>query len=106
MLWQKIRASQFRGYNFNRQKPLNNFIVDFYCKKLNLVIEIDGDSHFNEEAVIEDLRRQQILENLGLNFIRFLDIDVKKNMGYVLGELNFFIDNWEDRNGVSRSCFK
>jgi len=42
LLWNKLRASQFRGYGFNRQKPLNQYIVDFYCKKLNLVIEIDG----------------------------------------------------------------
>lgn len=57
LLWQKLRASQFRGYAFNRQKPLDNYIVDFYCRKLNLVIEIDGDSHFYAESMIEDLER-------------------------------------------------
>ena len=106
LLWQKIRASQFRGYGFNRQKPLDNFIVDFYCKKLNLVIEIDGNSHFYEEAILEDQKRQKILEDLNLNFLRFLDIDVKQNMGYVLSELNFYVDDWEDRNGINRSEFK
>src|SRR5690606_20233412 len=106
LLWQKIRASQFRGYGFNRQKPLDNFIVDFYCKKLNLVIEIDGNSHFYEEAILEDQKRQKILEDLNLNFLRFLDIDVKQNMGYVLSELNFYVDDWEDRNGIKRSEFK
>jgi len=106
LLWQKIRASQFRGYGFNRQKPLDNFIVDFYCKKLNLVIEIDGNSHFYEEAILEDQKRQKILEDLNLNFLRFLDIDVKQNMGYVLSELNFYVDDWEDKNGINRSEFK
>ena len=58
LLWKQLRASRFRGYSFNRQKPLSKFIVDFYCKKLNLVIEIDGDSHFDEESVISDQKRQ------------------------------------------------
>ncbi|WP_192351075.1 endonuclease domain-containing protein [Algoriphagus sp. Y33] len=106
LLWQKIRASQFRGYGFNRQKPLGNFIVDFFCKQLNLVIEIDGDSHFNEEAILNDQKRQKILEDLGLNFLRFSDIDIKKDIGYVLNELNLYIDDWEDKNGINRSDFK
>ncbi len=79
--------------------------MDFYCKKLNLVIEIDGESHYYEEAILEDQKRQKILEDLNLNFLRFLDIDVKKNMGYVLNELNHYIDDWEDKNGIARSGF-
>lgn len=106
LLWQKLRASQFRGYSFNRQKPLDNYIVDFYCKKLNLVIEIDGDSHFSEKALIEDQKRQKILEDFDINFLRFIDIDVKKNMGFVLNELNYYVDEWEDKNGISRSFFQ
>ena len=52
LVWQKLRSSQFRGYAFNRQKPLGNYIVDFYCLKLDLVIEVDGNSHFFEEFVV------------------------------------------------------
>ncbi|WP_375583261.1 endonuclease domain-containing protein [Cyclobacterium xiamenense] len=48
--WQKLRAGQFRGYACNRQKPLADFIVDFYCKRLPLVIEIDGVSYFHAEG--------------------------------------------------------
>jgi very-short-patch-repair endonuclease len=72
-LWQKLRASQFRGYSFNRQKPLENYIVDFYCRKLDLVIEIDGDSHFDEDSCLSDFRRQEVLENMenGVLQIRF-----------------------------------
>lgn len=65
LLWQKLRAAQFRGYAFNRQKPLGDFIVDFYCRKLKLVIEIDGDSHFYAESVVEDQSRQLILGKMG-----------------------------------------
>lgn len=98
--WQNLRANQFRGYSFNRQKPLENYIVDFYCRKLNLVIEIDGDSHFDEGSCISDLKRQEILEKLGLQFLRFSDLEVKKNMNSVLAEIGYFIDDWEKENGV------
>ncbi len=54
---------------------------------------------------MEDLKRQQILENMGIDFLRFLDVDAKKNMSYVLSVLNFYIDDWEDKNGVDRSFF-
>ena len=73
---------------------------------MNLVIEIDGDSHFSEKALIEDQKRQKILEDFDINFLRFIDIDVKKNMGFVLNELNYYVDEWEDKNGISRSFFQ
>jgi very-short-patch-repair endonuclease len=105
LLWQKLRASQFRGYAFNRQKPLGNYIVDFYCRKLDLVIEIDGNSHEYEEAVVEDRKRQQILEELGVFFLRFSDWEVKNTMSFVLGEIGYFLDDFEDRNGLEQTGF-
>lgn len=105
LLWQKLKASQFRGYAFNRQKPLGNFIVDFYCKKLQLVIEIDGDSHYFAEAIVKDRRRQLILEEMDLSFLRFSDNDVKKSMPFVLQEIAAFIDTWELKNGANRTSF-
>lgn len=105
LLWQKLRASQFRGYSFNRQKPLGNYIVDFYCRKLNLVIEIDGDSHFYAESVVEDFDRQRILEGMGLSFLRFLDVEVKKSMPLVLSEIEAFIEDWEYKNRADKPSF-
>ena len=95
LLWQKLRSSQFRGYAFNRQKPLGNYIVDFYCLKLDLVIEVDGNSHFFEESVMEDQERQKVIERMGLNFLRFSDLEVKRSMPSVLGEIGYFIDDFE-----------
>ncbi len=95
LLWQELKAGQVKGYKFNRQKPLGKFIVDFYCKKLNLVIEVDGDSHDHEEAVIKDQVRQDKLTKLGLSFLRFDDIDIKRNMAFVLQEIHHFIDDFE-----------
>ena len=105
LLWQKLRASQFRGYAFNRQKPLGNYIVDFYCRKTNLVIEVDGGSHDYEEAVVEDRKRQQILEELGVSFLRFSDWEVKNAMSFVLGEIGYFLDDFDERNGLEQTGF-
>lgn len=84
-LWKALRAGKMLGYTFNRQKPLDEYIVDFYCKKLGLVIEIDGDSHDGNEDY--DQRRQHRLEGLGLTFIRFYDHDVIKHLDGVLFEI-------------------
>ena len=97
LLWQKLRASQFREYAFNRQKPLGNYIVDFYCLKLDLVIEVDGNSHFFEESVVEDQERQKVIERMGVNFLRFSDLEVKRSMPSVLEEIGYFIDDFEKK---------
>jgi len=105
LLWQKLKGSQFRGYAFNRQKPLGDYSVDFYCKKLQLVIEIDGDSHFYAESIVKDQRRQFILEKMDLFFLRFFDRDVKKSIPIVLQEIGAFIDAWEFKNDVPKTYF-
>ncbi len=105
LLWQKLRACQFRGYAFNRQKPLGNYIVDFYCRKTSLVIEIDGGSHDYEEAIVEDAKRQQILEEWGVSFLRFSDWEVKNAMSFVLGEIGYYLDDFEKKNGLEQTGF-
>ncbi|CAN5449860.1 DUF559 domain-containing protein [soil metagenome] len=95
LLWQKIRAGNMMGYKFNRQKPLGNYIVDFYCKALNLVIEIDGSSH--DYVYQKDLVRQRELEKLGLIFLRFTDLQVKKDMNNVLRAIEIWIDENETK---------
>ncbi len=80
-----------------RQKPIGNYIVDFYCSKLLLVIEIDGESHVHKSQ--EDMKRQKELEALGLSFLRFYDSDVKKNLDGVLKSIRYWIDNFETNIG-------
>ncbi len=101
LLWMELRAGQLKGYKFNRQKPLEKYIVDFYCKRLNLVIEVDGESHHSEEARLKDVKRQRILEGLGLSFIRFDDWDVKNKMEMVLQRIEEFIEKFENTNPPS-----
>ena len=83
------------GYKFNRQKPLLNYIVDFYCKSLNLVIKIDGESH--NYKYNKDLKRQKELENMGLFFLRFDDLIVKNNIDNVLRSIEW-IQNYEEKS--------
>jgi very-short-patch-repair endonuclease len=92
-LWKWLRAGKMRSYTFNRQKPIDEYIVDFYNKKLCLVIEIDGDSHDNKQAY--DQRRQERLEELGCTVIRFYDHDVMKQIDGVLYQIEQTIKKLE-----------
>jgi very-short-patch-repair endonuclease len=91
LLWLKLRAGSIMGYNFNRQKPIGRYIVDFYCKSLNLVIEVDGGYHFEETQMIKDTERQRMLETHGLNFLRFHDEEVRKDMPDVIKAIENYI---------------
>ncbi len=92
LLWQRLKRKQMRGYDFDRQRPIARYIVDFYCKDLKLAIEIDGSSHDGEEAKINDDIRQERLESLGVRFLRFNDVDVKRNMEMVMDSIEQWID--------------
>lgn len=70
-LWQYLKKKQLLGYDFDRQRPIDQFIVDFYCKALKLAIEIDGASHNGKAAQAQDRERQDRLESLGIHFLRF-----------------------------------
>lgn len=67
-LWQYLKKKQLLGYDFDRQRPIDQFIVDFYCKALKLAIEIDGASHNGEAAQAQDRERQDRLESRGIHF--------------------------------------
>ena len=77
ILWQNIKREGYE-VQFHRQVPMLNYIVDFYCHELMLAIEIDGDSHLYKYEY--DVKRQGDLEQQGVVFLRFSDIDVKQNM--------------------------
>ena len=71
LLWQRLRRKQILGLQFYRQKPILNFIVDFYCPSANLVIDCDGGQHYTAEGLEADRARDQALAQLGLNVLRF-----------------------------------
>lgn len=84
LLWNELKQDKLFGFDFDRQRCLDNYIVDFYCKELMLAIEIDGLSHYHEAAFEKDKIRQKKLESLGVQFIRFSEAEVKKDMFNVL----------------------
>lgn len=84
LLWSQIRCRQLKGYQFYRQKPISNFIVDFYCPKARLVIELDGGQHYHGEHKARDNRRDIFLNELGLKVLRFSDRDVFEDLASVL----------------------
>ncbi|MCR4692866.1 MAG: endonuclease domain-containing protein [Firmicutes bacterium] len=65
---------------FTRQKIIGRYIVDFYCAKANLVIEVDGSQHFEDEGILKDRERTRYLEGYGLKVIRVTNLDVNKNL--------------------------
>ena len=93
LLWQQVKKKQVRGYDFDRQRPIDRYIVDFYCKDLKLAIEIDGSSHDSEEATRRDNVRQERLESLGVNFLRFTESEVRQQMPMVITSIEHWIDN-------------
>jgi very-short-patch-repair endonuclease len=89
LLWQYLRNRQMQGFDFHRQNPIDEFIVDFFCPRLKLIIEIDGVTH--NERLAKDERRQKKLERMGFTFLRFLDSDVKENLEGVLSAIEEWI---------------
>lgn len=92
LLWQFLKNKRMLGYDFHRQKPLDEYIVDFFCNELMLAIEIDGESHFGKEEY--DEARQKNLEIFGVRFLRFEDTEVINNLDRVLKN----IETWISQN--------
>jgi very-short-patch-repair endonuclease len=84
LLWKKIKNKAL-NVEFHRQIPIDEFIVDFYCHELKLAIEIDGSSH--DYKYEYDVSRQHLLENCGITFIRFTDMEVKQAINNVIRTL-------------------
>ena len=86
-----MRAKRL-GVQFLRQRPIGDYVVDFYCHKLNMAIEIDGVSH--DSKVEQDRARQNVLESRGVRFLRFTDEDVRYNRDSVIREIRVSIENF------------
>lgn len=94
IFWMQVHRKMFYGLDFDRQKVIGNYIVDFYVKWLGLVVEIDGGSH--NEKTEYDSQRDQYLESLGLKVFHTTDFDVLHHVSLVLKDLsNFIIENYE-----------
>ncbi|MDP0377020.1 endonuclease domain-containing protein [Glaesserella parasuis] len=83
-LWQRINRDQLLGFRFNRQKPLLSYIVDFYCLKAKLVIELDGSQHYEPDYQEKDRLRDAELNSLGFTVMRFDNHSVMTNIDGVV----------------------
>ena len=72
LLWLRLRAKQLKGRQFYRQRIIENYIVDFYCPKANLIIELDGGQHSTEEGIKKDKTRDKYMREQGYKILRFL----------------------------------
>ncbi|BBO18237.1 DNA methylase [Candidatus Brocadia pituitae] len=97
-LWQYLKSKKMMGYDFHRQKPIDKFIVDFFCNKLKLAIELDGYTHTFEKIAEKDAVKQGKLKELEITVLRFCDEDVMKNTDGVLQVIRRFIENYEKQN--------
>ena len=96
-LWKHLRGKQVGGCDFHRQKPLDAFIVDFFCAELMLAVEIDGSSHGDRQ--VEDTARQRRLESLGVRFLRFSEREVLGNVTGVVTVIRGWIEEHTPASG-------
>lgn len=86
-LWDRLRNNQILGYRFRRQHPLANYIADFYCHRLKLVIEVDGAIHNKPENIGYDIDRDKVMKELGLTILRFSNEDVLERTDDVVSRI-------------------
>jgi len=82
-LWSKLRGKQVLDIQFYRQKPIGNYIVDFYAPKVKIVVEVDGSQHLEKRNKIKDAARDEFLKSLGLDVLRFDNLQVLKEIDSV-----------------------
>lgn len=100
-LWNELKNGKMLAYDFDRQRPIGNYIVDFYCKDLKLAIEVDGITHEDEKVMMKDNVKQEDLEISGVNFLRFDALLVVNKIEVVVREIRNWIENYEQRHGMS-----
>jgi very-short-patch-repair endonuclease len=93
------KNKKLKGYDFHRQKPILNYILDFFCHELYLAIEVDGITHDSEIQQAKDKVRQSEIEALGITFLRFEDSLIKTQMHGVISEILSFVEEFEKRSG-------
>src|SRR5258708_20315066 len=96
-LWNELKNGKMMGYDFDRQRPIGNYIVDFYCKDLQLALEVDGITHLDENIMERDLLRQKELETAGVSFLRFDAMLIVNKAEAVVREIKRWILDYEEK---------
>lgn len=91
LLWQELRANRLDGYHFRRQQIIDGFIVDFYCHRAALIVEVDGPVHDTQKEA--DAGREAVLQGRGLSILRFTNQQVMNDMSFVLREIRVYLQS-------------
>ena len=91
-LWGYVSGKQMMGYDFHRQKPIDNYILDFFCHELMLGIELDGITHELADVYANDQIKEERMKELGITILRFNDSDVMDNIDGVIYSIEAFIE--------------
>jgi very-short-patch-repair endonuclease len=100
-LWMQLKGKQMHGYDFHRQKPIGNYIADFFCNKLRLVVEIDGSTHDFDEVQQKDRNKQDFLNKLGITVLRFTNKEVMTSVFQVVQTIEDYISEFEKENKIN-----
>jgi very-short-patch-repair endonuclease len=80
ILWSRLRSKKIDGYKFRRQQPVFDYVVDFFCHELKLIIEVDGEIHSLLENITYDIKRDKILKQNGYHIIRLSNLEIETNL--------------------------
>ncbi len=92
-LWSRIRRKQISGLQFYRQRPIGDYIVDFYCPKAELVLEVDGVQHMNRLAMQKDKYRDSYLKQQGVKVLRFDNLQILKQLDAVIEKIHQAVES-------------
>ena len=106
LVWNELKNGKMMGYDFDRQRPIGNYIVDFYCKDIALVLEIDGITHEDEQVKANDLIRQRELESFNVSVLRFNALLAINKIEAVVREIRDWILSYEEMNGVNENVLR
>ena len=101
ILWNELKNGKLMDYDFDRQRPIGIYIVDFFCKDLQLAIEVDGITHMDEKVMLKDEIRQEEIETMGVHFLRFDALLVVNKVEAAVRDIRNWIIEFEEKNGVS-----
>jgi very-short-patch-repair endonuclease len=91
ILWSRLRSKNIDGYKFRRQQPILNYVVDFYCHELKLIIEVDGEIHSLSDKSESDMKRDKLLSINGYNIFRLTNSEIETNINTSINKIKSFI---------------
>ncbi|HOW24682.1 MAG TPA: endonuclease domain-containing protein [Bacteroidales bacterium] len=92
ILWEQLRNKQLLGFRFRRQHPIGEFVVDFFCYEVMLVIKLDGEVHHTSYQEERDRERTNILKNFGIIEVRFRNEEIMNDLDHVLAKIKEALD--------------